>query len=427
MNTDLLHEIELLNPWLNDPTIPVCLENEYIPRIQINKLLSPTWDSLWSILTGPRQSGKTTLGMHLSQMLLQEKRFEQLLYLSCDFRLIREWLQSPVFIQNALKNFNLHNPIIFIDEVQRLESPGLLLKAVADLKPPIKMIASGSSQLEIKSKVQEFLTGRQFESVVLPISYEEKPEVDFETRMIFGGYPKILTSLEKTLELQQIFNDYIGKDIIEILKIGKPDVMQKLITLMAHSSGQLVQYQQLANDCKISIPTIQSYLAILEHTYVLKKITPFVGNKRSEVTSNPVYYFIDNGFRNCALRNFMSLELRHDTGLLIENFIFQEIFKFKQQHYKNFDIHFWRTTSGAEVDFVLHFDINRLLPIEVKYSNFEKAKVTRALRSFIQAYKPRNAVIITRNFVEEIKIDECTVHFFAAERLQQFFPLLDSL
>jgi uncharacterized protein len=77
----------------------------------------------------------------------------------------------------------------------------------------------------------------------------------------------------------------------------------KLLTLLAHISGQLVNYNQLATDCRVSIPTIQSYWNILEKTFIIKKITPFVGNKRKEIVSNPIYYFSDNGFRNQALRN----------------------------------------------------------------------------------------------------------------------------
>lgn len=424
MDLGLIKEIELLNPWLVNKDSTTIGQIGYVPRIQAQKLLSPAWDHLWLVLVGPRQAGKTTLGKYLCQELIKQKRFGQLLYLSCDYLEIRKWLQSPTFINEALQQFNLQNPILFIDEVQRLDSPGLLLKAIADLKLPLKMIALGSSQLEIKSKVQEYLTGRQFECVVLPFSYEETPSLNLEMRALWGSYPNVVNTQEKTLILQQIFSEYISKDIIEILKVGNPDVMQKLIVLIAHASGQLVRYQQLATDTGVSIKTVQNYLAILENTYVIKKITPFVGNKRSEITSNPIYYFVDNGFRNQALRNFNALELRHDKGLLIENLVFQEIYKFRQQHFKNFDIHFWRTTSGAEVDFVLVQDDKTILPIEVKYQNADKPSITRAFRSFLQAYQPKIAVYLTKNYIGKITIENTTVHFFAIDRLEDFIQLL---
>jgi len=428
MNIELIHEIELLNPWLVDSSSLIINENiKYIPRLQTERLLSHHWDNKWLILTGPRQTGKTTLGKHICQSLLTQHRFEQLLYLSCDYIHIREWLKSPIFIDDAIKQFNLKRFILFIDEVQRIENPGLLLKSIVDLQRSIKMIASGSSQLEIKSKVQEHLTGRQFESLVLPFSYEETPTIDLETRTLWGAYPGIVQTDEKALALQQIFKEYITKDIIEILRVGEPDVMQKLISLIAHSSGQLVQYQQLANDCRVAHKTVQRYLSVLERTYVIQKIVPFVGNKRSEITSNPIYYFVDNGFRNQALSNFSSLSSRNDNGFLIENLIFQELYKFKQQYFKDFDIHFWRTTSGAEVDFVLTQGVDQILPIEVKFRNFKRPTITRAMRSFIEAYQPKHAIFVTKNYIANIKIEDCIVHFVSTKRLGDFISLLKKL
>lgn len=426
MNINLIKEVELLNPWLLDKKQLIIEKENYVPRIQVQKLLSSAWDNLWLVLLGPRQAGKTTLGKHICQDLIKQKRFDQLLYLSCDYVGIREWLQSPIFINDVLQQFNLTNPILFIDEVQRLENPGLLLKSIADLKLPIKMIASGSSQLEIKSKIHEYLTGRQLECIVLPFSYEETPELGFETRALWGGYPNVINNSEKEIILQQIFSEYINKDIIQILKVSNPDALQKLIVLIAHASGQLVKYQQLANDTNVSIKTVQHYLSILENTYVIQKITPFVGNKRSEVTSNPVYYFVDNGFRNQALRNFQSLEMRNDKGFLIQNLIFQEIYKFRQQHFKNFDIHFWRTTSGAEVDFVLTKTSDEVLPIEVKFQNFDRPNVSKAFRSFLQAYQPKIAIYLTKNYIDKITIENTDVYFLAVERLNDFVKILNN-
>jgi predicted AAA+ superfamily ATPase len=413
MNLELIEQIHLLNPWLKDPSIPIMARDRYLPRRQEPRLLSKSWDTLWTILVGPRQAGKTTMGLHLSQRLIEDQRFETLLYLNCDLFDIRQWLSTPLFVTELLKHFKLRKPILFIDEVQRLENPGLLLKAIVDLRLPIKLIASGSSQLEIKSKVQESLTGRQFESVVLPFSFTElqSPKSQFEDFLTHGAYPSVWRNEEKQLLLAQLYKDYINKDIVEHLRIGKTDAMQKLLILIAHASGQLVNYQQLSNDCLISSPTVQNYLAILEQTFVLEKLTPFIGNKRQEITSNPVYYFIDNGFRNQSLRNFLALDKRSDLGLLVEGFILQEILKFRAQNYLDFNIHYWRTKSGAEVDFVLYKDPTQPLAIEVKYRNMQTPQLTRAFRSFIEAYKPNDAVVMTKSYLKQEKIENCWVHF----------------
>jgi len=419
----LIKLVHQANPWLKSPKLPL-IQADYIPRLQTEKLLLPEWDSIWLVLAGPRQAGKTTLAKYLSQQLINQKRFETLLYLNCDLLDIRQWLTSPLFIQDAMEQFELTNPIILIDEVQRLENPGLLLKACADLKLNIKMIATGSSQLEMKSKVQEYLTGRHLEVLVLPLSYPEIGEFS-ESQLIYGCYPAVIKSSEKVILLRQIYQNYISKDIIEILKVSKPDAMQKLVTLIAHSSGQLVNYNQLAVDCLVSIPTIQHYLSILENTYTLSRVTPFVGNKRKEITSNPIFYFIDNGFRNQSLHNLSrDLDTRQDVGLLIESAVFQELLKFKVQNFYDFTIHFWRTQSGAEVDFVLHKNENCIVPIEAKFRTMNSPIVTRAFRSFIDAYQPRHGFFITKDYNKKVLINNCEVHFISFSRLLCLFDRL---
>lgn len=427
MKLRLLQEIEQQNPWLNNKA-PILALASYRPRLQITTLLLPDWDSLWTILIGPRRAGKTTLGKYLCHELIYQKRFKQLLYLNCDLSEVRDWLKSPLFITEALKQFKLEAPIIFIDEVQRLSSPGLLLKTIADLALPIKMIATGSSQLEIKSHVQEHLTGRNFSSLVLPLSFREwDAAAHLEALLLYGAYPQIINSPQKELLLAQIYQDYINKDIVGFLKLAQPDSFQKLLGLIAHSSGQLVNYNQLAMDCQVSVTLIRHYLAVLEQTYVIAKVTPFVGNKRTELTSNPVLYFIDNGFRNFALKNFHDLPSRTDAGLLVQGLVFQEIYKHISQNFLNYTVHYWRTKSGAEVDFVIHKNDTDFIPVEVKYQNMSSASISRGYRSFLQAYQPKLAVVISKDFLASVLIENVPVHFIPLAYLNDLFSLINTL
>lgn len=417
-----LELINILNPWINTPTTLAKDETKLIPRNYTKTLLLPDWDQMWLILTGPRQAGKTTLGKLIARTLINEGRFEQLIYLNCDFLEIRMLLKSAIFLPKLMQILKLKMPIFFIDEVQRITNPGLLLKGIADLQLPIKMIASGSSALELKSTVQEHLTGRHLNANILPLSAEELGFVN-EATLIYGMYPAVVLSEQKEIILQQLYDNYINKDIIEILKIGKPDVMQNLIRLLAHSSGQLVNYNQLATDCRVSVPTIQHYCHILEQTFMIKQIKPFVGNKRKEIVSNPIYYFIDNGFRNQALRQFTRLDVRQDIGLLVQNALFQEILKFQAPNFANFDIYYWRTQSGAEVDFVIQYNAEYIVPIEAKYRNLKRPSVPKSLRSFINAYQPKNAFMITKDFSDSIEIEGCNVHFVPFNNLSIIFSI----
>ncbi len=425
LKSDLLAYLELSNPWLKDPGAPIFSVENYIQRIQMTELQKPHWDSYITILTGPRQAGKTTLGRYLCQKLIESKRYQKLLYLSCDELLVREWLTGSQVVKDMTLLTGKPKFILFIDEIQRLKNPGLLLKSIHDLKASIKIIATGSSQLELKSKVQEFLTGRQFESVILPLSIPELGGLwDLHLQTIYGSYPKIVTETEKTIALASLYKNYTNKDIIEILKIRNADIFQHLLMLLAHASGQLVNYQQLATDCRISSHTVQHYLSILENTYVVQGIKPFIGNKRTEITSNPIYYFIDNGFRNQALNNFLPLTNRTDAGLLIQSAVFQELHKFRIQNYLNLDIKYWRTKSGAEVDFVLYKNEMEVLPVEVKYQNLRDPTVGRGFRSFLEAYQPGMGIVITKDLYGEMKIGNSQIYFIPFTDLQKCFGVL---
>ena len=117
MNNQLIDIIETSNPWLLDSAAPIATNDGYIPRQQMAKLLLPEWDTVWLVLVGPRQAGKTTLGKHICQQLIHtERRFAALLYLNCDYLEVRQWLKTPAFIKEAQQQFSLAKPIIFIDE-----------------------------------------------------------------------------------------------------------------------------------------------------------------------------------------------------------------------------------------------------------------------------------------------------------------------
>ncbi len=423
MKKRLFDLLQLTNPWLNDSSIPIIRPETLISRFQLQKMLNPAWDKKCTILIGPRQAGKTTVGKIFCQKLLEERKHKSVLYINCDEALVREWLIDPLAIQEAIDIFKLNKPIFFIDEVQRLENPGLLLKSIIDLNLPIKLIASGSSQLEIKSKVQEHLTGRQIEFVILPFSYAELNINPYAT-LLYGCYPGVINSTAKSAELEQLYEDYFSKDIISFLKIKRPEVVQKLLSLIAHSSGQLVNYQQLATDTQASVYEVKTYLEAFENTFVLSKITPFVGNKRKEITSNPIYYFIDNGFRNQALRNFIDLESRNDLGLLIQSAIFQEILKFKQQNSLSCDIHFWRTKSNAEIDFVLYLNEDLYFPIEAKHRRVRIASITRSYRSFIEAYEPKVGFVITNDLIATEQFGSTMVYFIPFENIETMFNVI---
>ena len=112
---------------------------------------------------------------------------------------------------------------------------------------------------------------------------------------------------------------------------------------------------------------------------------------------------------------------------MIENSVFQEIYKLKSQNFLDFDIHYWRTQSGAEVDFILYKNELNLLPIEIKYRNMNKASISRSLGSFIDAYQPKTVLVITKNLYANIQRQNTDVAFVPLEDYKKWSDLIKSI
>ena len=177
--------------------------------------------------------------------------------------------------------------------------------------------------------------------------------------------------------------------------------MTKLISALALQIGGNINYNELSGLTGFNHKELLEALDILEKTFVLQKSTPFFKNKRLELVKAPKFFFIDNGFRNMALKNFLPSPSRTDLGALNENFIAAELVK------KGHPIRYWRTKSKAEVDFIIE-DQGEIIPLEVK-SNLHKASVSKSLRSFIEKYTPSRGYITYHQLYDDVKIDDITI------------------
>ncbi len=233
-----------------------------------------------TILTGPRQVGKTYLMRLLQEHL--DKQGEKTIFLSLDFE-----DQKPLFVsQNTLLRYirlqtGGEKAYIFIDEIQRKVDADLFLKGLYDMKLPYKFIVSGSGSLELKSRVKESLAGRKRIFVINPVSFEEfvnfKTEYKYENKileffevekdrtqslleeyMTYGGYPRVVladTVDKKITVMEDIYSSYIEKDITGLLKVEKPDVFTNLVKIIASQIGSLVNVKELSSTLGISEKT----------------------------------------------------------------------------------------------------------------------------------------------------------------------------
>lgn len=386
----------------------------------------------FTIITGARQIGKTTLLLEI----IEELRFknQKILFLNLDNDNHAGYFKSQ---DTLLAKINLElgeSGYIFIDEIQRLENAGLFLKGIYDRNLSYKFIITGSGSLELKEKIHESLAGRKRVFEMMPVNffefvnfkthykYENKLSLFFEIEkeqtllllneyLNFGGYPRIITEnilSEKLMLIDEIFRSYVEKDMLHLLKIERPEVFQLLIKLLAVQNGNLVNYRELAKKSGLSLPTLKKYLWYAEKTYCINYVSPFFTNPLKEITKSPVYYFNDIGLRNYTIGQMGNLNLNNQYGFVFQNFVYNMLKEFIK--WKSWSLHFWRTTDKAEVDFVINKQ-TELLPIEVKYGIISVPTISRSYRSFIEKYKPKEAWLINRNFEYTIKINETDVKF----------------
>lgn len=383
-----------------------------------------------TLITGPRQAGKTTLMKQLEEDL--KKKGEKTLFLDLDRDLDRPFFQSQNrLIQKIKYEIGEEKGYVFIDEIQRKENAGLFLKGVYDMNLPYKLIVSGSGSLELKEKVHESLAGRKriFELSTLEFEefvgfktgreelaaffdlHQELARQYLEEYLNFGGYPRVVLEAEisqKQAAIDEIYRSYLERDLSVLLNIQKTESLTQLVRVLASQAGSLVNISELSNTLGLAMQTVKNYLWYLEKTFIIQKVTPYFRNVRKEVTKASTYYFVDLGLKNYAAGQFGNALGASTTGFLFENFVYKTL---RAGIYLSpATIHFWRSKDKAEVDFVINTG-QKIIPIEVKYSHLRKPEISRSLRSFLQNYKPQKAYIVHLGERMEEKVGETKIYF----------------
>ena len=354
------------------------------------------------ILVGPRQVGKTTL---LNQIIEENKQSETL-FLNCDEPETLQILENVS--STELKNLIGNKKIILIDEAQRVEKIGITLKLITDNIPNIQLIVTGSSAFDLRSRLNEPLTGRKFEYQLYPFSTAELINATslleekrlLEQRMIYGMYPDVVnnsTSAQKILI--ELSNSYLFKDILMYKDIRNPDVLTKLLTALSLQLGNEVSYNELGNTIGVKSETVERYVELLEKVFIIFRLQSLSRNLRNELKKSRKIYFYDNGVRNALIQNFKSLELRTDTGALWENFMVVERKKYLEYNEIYSNTYFWRTHTQQEIDYIEERD-GMLYAFEFKWNEKKKAKIPN---SFAEAYPQYEFQCINRtNYLEFI-------------------------
>ena len=355
------------------------------------------------ILCGPRQVGKSTL------MELMEEQFEKpIVYWNGDQSDIRNILQNPT--SDFLKTLIGTAKTLIIDEAQRIENIGIIIKLITDQIKNVKVIATGSSSFDLANKINEPLTGRKWEYQLFPLSFEEMTNQNgfleerrlLEHRLVFGYYPEIVTNPGDEIErLKNLSESYLYKDVLQWENIQKPEKLEKLLTALALQMGNEVSYNELSQLIGIDNLTVEKYIKLLEQSFIIFRLDGFNRNLRNEIKKGKKIYFYDNGIRNAILNNFNPLNLRDDVGKLWENFLISERMKTNSYHLKNLKTYFWRTHAQQEIDYLEEAE-GKFYAYEFKWNNRKKAKIPK---NFSETYKPEIEKIITKENFHEFVIN----------------------
>ena len=378
-----------------------------IPRLVEDLVLSSLMSSQKAILIfGARQVGKTTLVKDIGRKL--EGAGKQVLYLNCDIDEERNLINTGS--KTLLERLLLGKDVLVIDEAQGLDNPGLTIKIIHDHFPEVWVLATGSSSFDLKNKLSDPLTGRYLDFTLYPFSFTEVlgagqsfgadallPQV-----MIYGLYPDIYLETnpyQKQILLDKIVESYLFKDILSFQRVKNSQAIKDLTRALAYQIGSEVNENELANRLKIDRKTIVSYLDILEKAYVIVKLYPYSKNPRREIGKNYKIYFVDLGIRNVLIGDFNPIDLRSDAGSLWENFLFMERKKMHANLGQSVSRYFWRSYSGAEVDYIEKAVSKDMTAFEFKYTGKALSKGTR---SFTNEYKTPVKLITRKNYLEFI-------------------------
>lgn len=350
------------------------------------------------IIMGARQVGKTTL---LRQLFGAR---EDVFWLNGDDP---ETLQLLDMITAARwRQLIGERRIVLIDEAQRIPEIGRKMKLITDQLPDVQLVASGSSAFELANELNEPLTGRKWSYQMFPLSFKEmvdhhgwvEEKRQLPQRLVYGYYPDIVTNPQEAREqLQLLADSYLFKDILRWGQIKKSDKLVQLLQALAYQLGNEVSFHELGRTVGLASETVESYIQLLEQSYIVFRLPPLSRNLRKELKTKRKIYFYDNGIRNAIIAQFQPVEIRQDIGALWENWLISERKKWLHYHRIYANTFFWRTQDQQEIDYVEERD-GSFDAFEIKWN--PKAKV-RFSKTFTRAYPQHSTTVLNRESFEE--------------------------
>lgn len=357
------------------------MNSEFMPFKRLLKMDLPLRQS--AFLWGARKTGKT---FYLAEHFPQAIRYDFL-----KTNLFTRYFKEPWLFREEV--LTLNDPqLIIIDEVQKIPA---VLDEVHWLieNTPHQFILCASSARKLKRGGANLLAGRAWRYEFFPLVYPEIPDFDLLKALQNGLIPSHYRLKSAWRALDSYVSEYLKEEIhAEGLTRNLP-AFSRFLDAVAYSHGELINYSNIAQDCGVDAKTVKEYYHILMDTMLGYFVEPYrkrVG--REIIASTAKFYLFDVGVAGRLCKRQL-LELRGDeTGKALEHYILMELMAYRSLKEKEFEIRFWRSNKGLEVDFILgEADV----ALEVKINDQVRPDKIKGLRVFKEEYQPRRAIVVS--------------------------------
>jgi hypothetical protein len=314
-------------------------------------------------VVGPRQSGKTTIA---------RKVFPRKPYVSLEDPDERQMaMDDPRYFLSRFKKGAI------IDETQRVPELFSYLQSVIDKSNKDGLfVLTGSNNFLLQQSISQSLAGRIGYIDLLPLTLKEIKQFNNKINtsndwILSGSYPEIYDKERKpSIWYPAYIRTYVERDVRMIKNINNSALFTKFLKICAGRTGQLLNLSAISIECGIELKTVQSWLAVLESSYIIYLLKPHYSNFNKRLVKTPKLYFYDTGLA-CSLlgiKTISELELSHFRGSLFENAVVSEIYKGESNKIKQSQLYFWRDNKGVELDLLMD-NGKKILPVEIKASN----------------------------------------------------------
>lgn len=326
-------------------------------------------------LTGPRQSGKSTLLQHTLPDY-QYVTFD-------DYRVINLFHHDPE------RFITLYGDNVIFDEVQKLPEVLNYIKIAVDKHrhQKGKFVLTGSCQFSLIKNSSESLAGRMGLLSLYPFQYSEIPPHLHEASLFRGGYPELVDRNYDFYNpwFSSYIETYIHKDIASIGHVGDMRDFRRLLQLLAASTSQQLNLTRFSNELGVDVKTIKRWVTLLEASYIIFLIPPFYKNYGKRLVKSPKVYFYDVGLVSylTGIENQALFENGPMAGAIFENYIVSEILKKERHTNQTSELFYLRTSHGVEVDLIIDRKTSKDF-IEIKHSSTFTPRMTASMSAFIE-------------------------------------------